>query len=43
MWLMTKSTCGIGPLSDSTLHTGEGIDAFAFVGFNIRCIYDIII
>jgi len=28
---MTKSTCSIDPLSDSTLCTGEGIDAFAFV------------
>jgi len=28
---MTKSTCSIGPVSDSTLRTGEGIDAFAFV------------
>jgi len=28
---MTKSICSIGPLSDSTRRTDEGIDAFAFV------------
>jgi len=30
---MTKSTCSIDPLSDSTLGTGEGIDAFTFCVF----------
>jgi len=38
---MAKYTCSIGPLSDSILRTGEGIDAFG--GLTIKCIYDIII
>jgi len=43
---MTKSTCSIGLLSDSTLGTVEGIDAFTFcvfIGLTIKYIYDIII